>query len=511
MEGDTAIDGEPHPVYEALFEGAPAGIGFWDDELRFRRINRRLAELNGLSREQHIGRRPSELLGELGRQAESVMRQVLASGTAVVEMPFSGEMPTQPGRTAHYLASFYPVADSGHTTGVGGVVVDVTERHEAAQGERFALEAAQVARARAEALARASTALTSSMRTERVLDALVRAVVPALADFCAVHLVRPDETLEAVAVAHGNPACEDLARRLADRQALDPYAPVGPAAVIRTGVREVNEVISPEALVHEGVHPDERALLADLEVRSAVILPLSARGAIVGALTLAMGDSGRRYEPDLVELVESLGAGVGLALDNARLFAEQAEVARALQRTLLPSELPYIPGALLAARYRAAGRSNQAGGDFYDVFAADEGEWALMIGDVVGKGAAAAAITSLVRATLQAAIIRGDGPDAALRLVDEALRRRPSVQFCSALHGRLRPAAGGGIDVRILAAGHPPPLIVRQEGALEAVEISGTLLGVTPEPTFGEARVHLEPGDALLLYTDGATELRGWR
>jgi GAF domain-containing protein len=350
------------------------------------------------------------LLGELGRQAESVMRQVLASGTAVVEMPFSGEMPTQPGRTAHYLASFYPVADSGHTTGVGGVVVDVTERHEAAQGERFALEAAQVARARAEALARASTALTSSMRTERVLDALVRAVVPALADFCAVHLVRPDETLEAVAVAHGNPACEDLARRLADRQALDPYAPVGPAAVIRTGVREVNEVISPEALVHEGVHPDERALLADLEVRSAVILPLSARGAIVGALTLAMGDSGRRYEPDLVELVESLGAGVGLALDNARLFAEQAEVARALQRTLLPSELPYIPGALLAARYRAAGRSNQAGGDFYDVFAADEGEWALMIGDVVGKGAAAAAITSLVRATLQAAIIRGDGP-----------------------------------------------------------------------------------------------------
>ena len=81
----------------------------------------------------------------------------------------------------------------------------------------------------------------------------------------------------------------------------------------------------------------------------------------------------------------------------------------------------------LAARYRASGRSNDVGGDFYDVFDAGGGEWALVIGDVVGKGAAAAAITSLVRATLQAAVLRGDGPHAALELVDEALRRRPAV------------------------------------------------------------------------------------
>jgi serine phosphatase RsbU (regulator of sigma subunit) len=174
-----------------------------------------------------------------------------------------------------------------------------------------------------------------------------------------------------------------------------------------------------------------------------------------------------------------------------------------------------VPGAELAARYRAAGRSNEVGGDFYDVFAATEGEWGFVIGDVVGKGAEAAAITALVRATLQASALRGDGPQDALRLVDEALRRRPGpLQFCSAIHGRLRPARRGGLDVRVLNAGHPVPLVLRSDGELEPVELRGTLLGVTAAPEFGETTLHLAEGDTLLLYTDGVTELRGkdpWR
>ena len=200
-------------------------------------------------------------------------------------------------------------------------------------------------------------------------------------------------------------------------------------------------------------------------------------------------------------------------MDNARLFAEQADVARALQRTLLPTDLPRIPGVRLAARYRAAGRSNDVGGDFYDVFDAGGGEWALVIGDVVGKGAEAAAITAVVRATLQAAVLHGDGPHAALALVDEALRRRPEIAFCTALHARVR-ASGGGVELRLLAAGHPPPLLLRADGTLEEVDVKGTLLGVSPQPSFGEAAIRLGPGDALLMYTDGATELRGaapWR
>jgi PAS domain S-box-containing protein len=499
---------------EALYSDAPVGLGFWDTDLRYRRVNAKLAEINGLAPEEHIGRRPSELLGRVGAQAEAVFRRVLETGSPIVEMTFTGETPAAPGARRHWLASFYPVrGPDGAATGIGGVVVDVTDRVEAADREHAALREAETARARSDALVRASTALTSSMRGDRVLAELVRAVVPTLADFCAVHLVRAGGPPELIAVAHADRDSEPLARELARLQASDPLAPAGPAAVIRTGQPEIYETISAEQIEREVAAAADRELLAALQVRSAAILPLTARGAVLGALTLAMGASGRTYGRDLLEYAESLAGGAALALDNARLFAEQADVARELQRTLLPPSLPDVPGIALAARYRAAGRSIQAGGDFYDVFPAGGEDWALVIGDVVGKGARAAAITSLVRATLQAAVLRGDGPEAALRLVDEALQRRPELQFCSALHGRMR-RANGGVDVELLAAGHPPPLIVRAVGAVEVADINGTLLGVAQEPGFGETRIRLGRGDALLLYTDGATELRGddrWR
>src|SRR5215210_6597698 len=495
-------------VLRALFECAPVGQAFWDAELRYRRLNDRLAQINGVPADQHIGRTPSELLGDLGTDAEAAMRRVLETGSSLVELDFAGETPAEPGAHKHWLASFYPVLD-----GVAGVIVDVTDRHLAAEREHEARQAAEIARARAEALAEASTALGSSMRTSRVLERLVEAAVPALADFCSVHLV-DERGIDAIAVAAADPAQEAVARALAQRQGADPAAHVGPAAVARTGRAEVNPRITSDDLVREGVDPGERELLERLGIGSAVILPLTARGAVLGSLTLAMGSaSGRAYTEDLIGLAGSLAASAGLALDNARLFAEQAQVTAALQRTLLPAELPYVPGVQLAARYRAAGRSNDVGGDFYDIFDAADGEWAIVIGDVVGKGAAAAAITSLVRATLQAAILRGDGPEAALALADEALRRRPAIAFCSALHGRVQ-AMEGRAEIRLLAAGHPPPLVLRADGTLEEVEVQGTLLGVSPEPEFGETTVRLHPGDTLLMYTDGATELRGddpWR
>ena len=511
MEGEV----DAYAALEGVFTGAPVGLAFWDAELRYRRVNPKLAEINGLQAEAHLGRTPADVLGEVGEQMERLFRRVLETRQPIVEAVISGELRTAPGVVHHRQASYFPVLGAdGTPVGVGGVQIDITDRQAATERERAALAEAETARARAEALARASTALTSSMRMDRVLAELVRAVVPSLADFCVVHLLRPSGQIEPIAVACADAEQEGIARALADRQGADPNAPAGPAKVIRTGRPEINAEITPDDLVRAGVDPEVRGLLAELELRSAAILPLSARGVVLGSLTLAMGASGRRYDAALVELVESLAAGAGLALDNARLFAEQVDVARAFQSALLPTELPHVPGAQLAARYRAAGRSNQVGGDFYDVFEGREGEWALVIGDVVGKGPEAAAITSLVRATLQAAVLRGDGAEAALHLVDDALRRRPAVQFCSAVHGRLRAVDGGGLDVQLLAAGHPPPLVLRADGSVEVAEIHGTLLGVAPEPRFGETRIRLAPGDGLLLYTDGATELRGaepWR
>jgi len=503
-------------LLEALYLHAPVGLGYVDADLRFRRVNARLAEINGFSADDHLGRRPAEILGAVGEQVEVLRREVLQTGRPVGDVRISGETPAQPGRTRHWLASYYPVLGAdGTAIGMGATVIDVTEQVEANEREAGALSEAKDARTRAEVLARASAALSSSLRTEGILAGLARSAVPVLGDWCALHLAQPGAAPKLVAVAHADPALEPLAWELNERYPPAADAPTGAAAVIRTGERELIPEIPQALLDATAVDADHASILRELRLRAAIVLPLSARGSVLGALSLVMAESGRTYTEELVELAESLASGAGLALDNARLYAEQVAVARAFQRTLLPGALPGVPGAELAARYRASGRTNEVGGDFYDVFAATEGEWGFVIGDVVGKGAEAAATTSLVRATIQASTLRGDSPGDALRLVDEALRRRVGpLQFCSAIHGRLRSARGGGLDVRLLNAGHPLPLVVRRGGELETVDVQGTLLGVTAESTFGEANLHLADGDTLVLYTDGATELRGedpWR
>ena len=239
---------------------------------------------------------------------------------------------------------------------------------------------------------------------------------------------------------------------------------------------------------------------------------------MLGALTLAMGTLGpRATRPSSSSSPSSVAAGAGLALDNARLFAEQARGRAGAAAHAAARGAARDPGRASSPRATApSGRSNDVGGDFYDVFDAGGGEWAFVIGDVVGKGAEAAAITALVRATLQAAVLRGDGPHAALRAGRRGAAAAPArSQFCSAVHGRMRAGAGGGRRDRLLVAGHPPPLVLRGGGALEEVAATGTLLGVAPEPVVRRgASSALAPGDALLLYTDGATELRGgdpWR
>ena len=173
---------------------------------------------------------------------------MLETGADVKEMGISGETPAEPGVRRHWLASFFAVGD-----GVGGVVVEDTARHEAATREHEARRAAETARARAEALTRVTAALGASMRTPRVLAGLVDAVVPSLADFCAVHLVRDGgRGVKAIAVAAADRSQTELAHALADLQAADGAAPVGPAAVARTGMPEINVEITPADLLARG-------------------------------------------------------------------------------------------------------------------------------------------------------------------------------------------------------------------------------------------------------------------
>ena len=192
---------------------------------------------------------------------------------------------------------------------------------------------------------------------------------------------------------------------------------------------------------------------------------------------------------------------------NARF----AYLARTLQQSLLPPELPTIPGIEIAARYRAAGKGNEVGGDFYDLFDTEQGEWVAVMGDVRGKGAKAAALTGLARHTIRAAAMQGLNPEAVLNSLNAALQRHEvsddSAQFCTVTYALLNEGVGTTL-LKIVSGGHPLPLVLRADGDVEEVGIPGMLLGVVPDPELHETEVQLNVGDTIMLYTDGVTDGR---
>ncbi|HMO00661.1 MAG TPA: PP2C family protein-serine/threonine phosphatase [Miltoncostaeaceae bacterium] len=182
-------------------------------------------------------------------------------------------------------------------------------------------------------------------------------------------------------------------------------------------------------------------------------------------------------------------------------------IARTLQASLLPEALPAPPGLELAARYRAQGEGVEVGGDFYDVF--QEGaDWLMVIGDVCGKGPEAAAVTAEARWTIRALADTTTSPAELMAAVNALLlRRRRDHTFLSAAVVRAAPAPGGA-RLCVARAGHPFPVVLRAGGGVETVGGDGSLLGLFAEARFGEAEVVLAPGDAMVLYTDGASEAR---
>jgi sigma-B regulation protein RsbU (phosphoserine phosphatase) len=205
----------------------------------------------------------------------------------------------------------------------------------------------------------------------------------------------------------------------------------------------------------------------------------------------------REYERELLrarQAAERSGA-------RARLLAQT------LQESLIPPALPLIPGLQVAGVYRPAGQGDEVGGDFYDVFETGRGDWAVVLGDVCGKGAAAAVVTAVARHTVRAAVPRSRRPRKALALVNQALLRQRAGRFCSVVHARLRPH-GSGTRLTVCSGGHPLPMRVTRSGAVDVLGQPGTLLGIVESPRLHDATADLGPGDLVVLYTDGVTEAR---
>ncbi|MEU5143754.1 SpoIIE family protein phosphatase [Streptomyces sp. NPDC021139] len=201
--------------------------------------------------------------------------------------------------------------------------------------------------------------------------------------------------------------------------------------------------------------------------------------------------------------------------DRARL----TDALAVLQQALLPADLPTVPGLDVASYYYTAS-PDRLGGDFYDLFALGAGRWAFFLGDVSGKGPRAAAVTSLTRYTLRAAVFHDSDPVSALATLNAVLHDRYGLEadprHCTAVVGVVEPdAARGRTRVRLASGGHPPALVLRSGAPVDGpgradylATPGGMLVGALPDAVFTPATTVLDPGDTLLLYTDGLTEAR---
>jgi serine phosphatase RsbU (regulator of sigma subunit) len=215
------------------------------------------------------------------------------------------------------------------------------------------------------------------------------------------------------------------------------------------------------------------------------------------------------FRQEILELAEDLSRRAALALDNARLYSERTAISKSLQRSLLPPGLPQIPGVEVEVIYRAAGEGNEVGGDFYDLFPIRDGAYGFAIGDVCGTGPEAAAVTGLARHALRLLAREGfSGPAVLERLNAAILDEGTRSRFLTLLYGELWPQEDGSANLKVVCAGHPLPLRLRQDGTVEAAAEPQPLLGVMEDLELYEQMITLDPGDVLLCVTDGVTERR---
>lgn len=387
--------------------------------------------------------------------------------------------------------------------------------HEAAQAlargrlydrERRARSEAETARERMDFLSRASELLAESLDPNATLQQVAELAVPRIADWCAVDLVE-EGMIQNVAVAHVDPAKVELAVELRRRYPPDSGEPTGLPNVLRTGRSEIYSEIPDEFLVQAARDEEHLEMIRALSLRAVMIVPLRARGRTLGAVTFVSAESGRRYEQRDLAFAEDLARRAALAIDNARFYRHEQDVAEALQNSLLPENLPELPGVELAARYVSGTAGVEVGGDWYDVIPLGDRRVGLVIGDVAGRGIPAASAMGQLRIALRAYAFEDPSPAEVVERVNKLAGTLPNGDMATLIYLVFDPRTGA---VEMVHAGHPPALVRSSDGSTAYASASpGQPIGVLSRPRYEPATVSLAPGSALLLYTDGLVERRG--
>jgi len=486
---------------DALFDQSPIALVFGDSELRARRTNAAFRRLVGLPDEAIIGRRPSETDDHgvhLAWAERTLAEQVIGRGVPVIDVHLEQ---TWVGERRVLSWSAYRVTDNGQVLGVLGSVADITNRVQA--------------NARLDLLERAGSQIGTTLDIHRTAGELAALAVPELADRIVIDLC--DEMLRGEDPPRPGPGLLRF-RRVAVRDAktkakigykvgdlitvpvTNPHAAAflqGKLLLARTPA-EIRRQFpysrrNAEALLARGVHTSIR-------------VPLTARGATLGLAAFSRAEHPEPYDQADVRLVSDLAARAAVHIDNARLYTREHTTAVTLQRSLLPRDIPPMPGLEIAYRYQPASRAAQAGGDWFDVIALDAGQAALVVGDVIGHGIHAAALMGQLRTTTAALSRLGCPPDEIMAQLSGVVAADGDEAGATCLYAVYDP---GSRRCRLTSAGHLPPALRCPGGTTEFLDVPvGLLLGLGPG-RYPAADVELPAGSVLALYTDGLVEQPG--
>ncbi|MEV0182129.1 SpoIIE family protein phosphatase [Streptomyces sp. NPDC050625] len=496
---------------ERLINQSPIGLALLDPDLHYLLVNPALERIDGIPAEEHIGRHLRETLPFSDVDTiESALRQVLTTGTPLLDQYHVSRPPTDPDQDHAWSLSFYRLEDpGGRVLGAAASVVDVTERHRAATE-------ADRARRRLALIADASTRVGTTLEVEQTAHELADIAIPELADIVAVDVLdsalafrrssRPEngpELFRALALKAARPT---VALQAADRPG-DLAAYEGDRLVtlcVHSGRPVLVRHVGSDDLRRIARSPDVSELLARAGLHSYLAVPLIAHGEVLGALDLKRTLNPLPFDQDDVVLASELASRAAMSIDNARWFQSVRNTALTLQRSLLPDHPPHHTGLELASRYQPALATSEVGGDWYDVLPLAGGKTALVVGDVMGNGIDAAATMGRLRTATCAYADLDLPPNAVLQHLDK-ITCDLEHYIVTCLYAVYDPHTR---ECHIANAGHLPPALAGPGRDPELLDLpAGVPLGVGGV-SFETTKADLGSGDLLVLYTDGLVETR---
>ncbi|MGW8401870.1 SpoIIE family protein phosphatase [Streptomyces lydicus] len=494
-----------------LISQSPIGLAMLDTDLRYVAVNPALERMHGVPAKEHLGRHYREIMTAAKFEVpEAAMRQVLETGVPMVDQAtIVGRSPADLEHHHAWSISLYRLEDpQGRVLGVADLVVDVTDRYQAA------VEAAE-ARQRLALIADGSARIGTTLEVGKTAQELAEVAVPEFADMATVDVLDSVLDEHRRASGYGPAVFRALAVQAAyPTEAAEAADPPGETVAydadrlatrcVRTGRPILIPRVNDDDLAQIARDDHAATLLARAGLHSYMLVPLTARGQILGFLGLSRTRNPQPFDEDDLALAAELASRAAVCIDNARSHQSVRNAAEALQRSLLPDHPPSLPGLQIASRYRPAQATYEIGGDWYDVLPLDDDKTALVVGDVMGSGIDAAATMGRLRTATSAFADLDLDPAQVLQHLDK-ITAGLEHYIATCVYAAYDPHRAA---CHIATAGHLPPVLVRSGQRPELLDLpTGTPLGVGGIP-FTTTTFGLEPGDQLVLYTDGLVETR---